>query len=66
MTDDAPVDRGRIYPELPPYAWRWIGRCEHGFHHNPSPHACDFGNHDECPFWAEVIADAVKSPTDLV
>lgn len=25
-------------------------RCEHGFHHHPGPHACDWVNHDDqCP-----------------
>ncbi|MDF1477752.1 hypothetical protein PYV02_01490 [Leifsonia sp. H3M29-4] len=35
----------------PPEKW-WNIRCEHGFHHNVTPHSCDFGNHPECPYWA--------------
>lgn len=28
-------------------------RCAEGFHHHKGPHACDFDNHEQCPYWAQ-------------
>lgn len=28
-----------------------------GWHHHSGPHGCAFGNHEQCPYWAQLGED---------